>query len=63
MGEPRVSEPLAIGSDEPHWAKDWSQIVAPEGWRYVEDVSHDRGDCAVYRHEATGRTVHVELPD
>jgi hypothetical protein len=50
-------------TDEPHWAKDWSKIVCPEGWTYVTDVDHDDGTCAVYRDDATGRTVHVELPD
>ena len=50
-------------NEEPHWAADWSKIVCPAGWVYVEDVDHDDGTCAVYRHEATGRTVHVEIPD
>ena len=45
-----MPEPTPL-TDEPHWAKDWSKIVCPEGWTYVTDVDHPPINTDYQTHE------------
>lgn len=34
-----------------------------DNWKYVDDIDHDGGTCAVYECQTCKYTIHIELPD